>query len=301
MSDIRSRVSSPGIAGRRASLRRRSRCARLCAPAMAFAPRHLADVRRDAAAAPLHARRSRRTRPKAGIRSTPRAEHRRFVDPVDAAQPRVMPRARRRAGRRGRQGERDQALLDQVVEALADDRRVDRERIAGICARPCCSSSRDGRRSRRRARHARRAAIDSAAGLLADGAESALLRVHPDDVALLEGKLPATIFAVGDSDVARGGFVLESASTIVEDGPELWLEQLGAGDRSRRRACPTDAEPLHRRLSRQARRCRFRARAQGLGAARLLRRAADGGGRAIAAGRHGLPGRRRDRARSKPK
>jgi len=26
--------------------------------------------------------------------------------------------------------------------------------------------------------------------------------------------------------VERGGFVLESASTIVEDGPELWLEQM---------------------------------------------------------------------------
>jgi flagellar assembly protein FliH len=34
------------------------------------------------------------------------------------------------------------------------------------------------------------------------------------------------VFAVGDVHVARGSFVLESASTIVEDGPELWLEQL---------------------------------------------------------------------------
>ena len=68
--------------------------------------------------------------------------------------------------------------------------------------------------------------IDSAAEILADSAESALLRVHPDDVALLEGRLPKTVFAVGDADIARGSFVLESASTIVEDGPELWLEQL---------------------------------------------------------------------------
>ena len=60
----------------------------------------------------------------------------------------------------------------------------------------------------------------------ADSAESAMLRVHPDDVALLEGKLPRSVFAVGDAAVTRGSFVLESASTIVEDGPELWLEQL---------------------------------------------------------------------------
>lgn len=72
------------------------------------------------------------------------------------------------------------------------------------------------------------ARIESAAELLSDSAESALLRVHPDDVALLEGRLPATIFPVGDAEVARGSFVLESASTVVEDGPGLWLDQLTA-------------------------------------------------------------------------
>ncbi len=68
--------------------------------------------------------------------------------------------------------------------------------------------------------------IEGAVDLLADAAESAILRVHPDDVALLAGHLPATIFAVGDAGVARGGFVLESASTIVEDGPAHWFDQL---------------------------------------------------------------------------
>jgi len=68
--------------------------------------------------------------------------------------------------------------------------------------------------------------IEAAAELLADSAEAAMLRVHPDDVALLEGKLPKAVFAIGDAAIVRGGFVLESASTIVEDNPELWLEQL---------------------------------------------------------------------------
>ncbi len=68
--------------------------------------------------------------------------------------------------------------------------------------------------------------IGAAAELLADAGESALLRVHPDDVALLHARLPDTIFAAGDASVERGGFVLESASTVVEDGPERWLEQL---------------------------------------------------------------------------
>lgn len=68
--------------------------------------------------------------------------------------------------------------------------------------------------------------IERAVDMLADAAESALLRVHPDDVALLDGRLPKSVFAVGDAAVARGGFVLESASTIVEDGPDAWLDQL---------------------------------------------------------------------------
>ena len=62
--------------------------------------------------------------------------------------------------------------------------------------------------------------------MLADSAESALLRLHPEDVPFVQGKLPATVFPVGDPHVQRGGFVIESASTIVEDGPDLWLEQL---------------------------------------------------------------------------
>ena len=72
------------------------------------------------------------------------------------------------------------------------------------------------------------ARIEGATALLADAAESALLRVHPDDIDLLKDRLPATIFPVGDDSVARGAFVLEAASTIVEDGPEMWLEQLAA-------------------------------------------------------------------------
>jgi flagellar assembly protein FliH len=121
---------------------------------------------------------------------------------------------------------RDRALLSQLVEALGSDTRIDRERIA--------------RRLRQTVLHLvahlvgevgisgdlLAGRVEAAADLLADAAESAMLRVNPADVALLEGKLPQTIFAVGDASVARGSFVLEAASTIVEDGPDLWLEQL---------------------------------------------------------------------------
>ena len=70
--------------------------------------------------------------------------------------------------------------------------------------------------------------VEAATDCLADANESAMLRVHPDDVALLAGRVPATVFPVGDAAVARGSFVMEAASTIVEDGPAMWLEQLEA-------------------------------------------------------------------------
>ncbi len=122
---------------------------------------------------------------------------------------------------------RDQALLTELAAALGTD-RVDRDRIAmqlrqtvlllvgklvgEIGVAPDLLAGR----------------IEAATELFADASEAALLRVNPDDVALIEGKLPKSIFAAGDATIARGSFVLESASTIVEDGPAMWLDQLAS-------------------------------------------------------------------------
>ena len=122
---------------------------------------------------------------------------------------------------------RDQALLAGLAAALNTD-RVDRDRVAmqlrqtvlllvgklvgEIGIAPDLLAGR----------------IEAATDLLADSAEAALLRVNPEDVALIDGKLPKSIFAAGDASVARGSFVLESASTIVEDGPAMWLDQLAS-------------------------------------------------------------------------
>ena len=123
---------------------------------------------------------------------------------------------------------RDRALLGTIVDAVKADDRIDRERIARQLRQTVlllvgkligeAGVSEDLLAAR----------VVAAADLLADAAESAILRVHPADVALLAGKLPATIFAVGDAKLERGSFVLEAASTIVEDGPALWIDQLTA-------------------------------------------------------------------------
>ena len=126
----------------------------------------------------------------------------------------------------GETGDRDRALLVKLGEALRADDRLDRDKMARQLRQTVLFlvSKLVGEIGIAPDIMAHR--IDAAAEMLADEAESALLRVHPDDVALLDGKLPRSVFAVGDAAVPRGGFVLESASTIIEDGPELWLEQL---------------------------------------------------------------------------
>ncbi len=109
--------------------------------------------------------------------------------------------------------------------------------------------------------------IEAAMDLLSDAKEAAMLRVHPDDVALLTERLPQTVFPVGDPNVERGGFVLESASTIVEDGPSLWLDQLAAAID---KVPVPNAEPFHDRLSGNAVPGGFRPAPRGGGSAGLL-------------------------------
>lgn len=123
-------------------------------------------------------------------------------------------------------GARDRALLAALAAALQADDRIDRAAVAQRLRQTVLFlvTQLVGEAGIAPDLLARR--IDAAADMLNDAAEAAMLRVHPDDITLLEGKLPRQIFAVGDATVARGSFVLESASTIVEDGPALWLEQL---------------------------------------------------------------------------
>ena len=121
---------------------------------------------------------------------------------------------------------RERQLIEAVAAELRAAGQLDRERMAAqlrqtvmlLVSRLVGEIGVDGDLLARR--------VDAATDMLADGAESALLRVNPDDLPLMEGRLPKTVFAAGDAAVERGSFVLESASTIVEDGPDLWLEQL---------------------------------------------------------------------------
>ncbi|HVI98185.1 MAG TPA: FliH/SctL family protein [Sphingomonas sp.] len=151
-----------------------------------------------------------------------------FVDPVAAAHAAGHAEGKAAAlAEAAEEAARNRALIEGIVAALGNGDRYDRETMAAQLRQTVLLLVKRivGETEIDAALLAAR--IETAADMLADAAESALLRVHPDDVALLEDRLPKNVFAAGDAQVKRGSFVLESASTIVEDGPDLWLEQLG--------------------------------------------------------------------------
>lgn len=157
----------------------------------------------------------------------PASEAETFLDPLAAAHAAGYAEGMATAATTAQEsGARDRALLIELAAALSGNDRLDRDKVAAQLRQTVLFlvSKLVGEIGVSPDLLAHR--IEAAADLLADSAEAALLRVHPDDVALLDGKLPKSIFAAGDPNVARGSFILESASTIVEDGPEMWLDQL---------------------------------------------------------------------------
>ncbi|MEH3045767.1 FliH/SctL family protein [Sphingomonas adhaesiva] len=161
------------------------------------------------------------------------AEGATFIDPLETARAEGYEDGVAAATLAARaEAERDRAMLDTLVMELKAGGAIDRGALAEKLRHTVLALVRQVVGDAGVSADLLGTRVAAAAELLADASESAMLRVHPDDVALLDGKLPETIFAVGDAAVARGSFVLEAASTIVEDGPELWLEQLaGAIDR----------------------------------------------------------------------
>lgn len=159
--------------------------------------------------------------------ATAPAEPEPFVDPVAAA--RAAGYAEGLAAGRAEadaSAAQQAALLAQVSDALARGAHFDRARMAGHLRQTVLHLVTRMIGEAGIAPDVLAARIEAATDLLADSAESAILRLHPDDVALVQDHLPKTVFPVADAQLKRGAFVIESASTIVEDGPDLWLDQL---------------------------------------------------------------------------
>lgn len=150
-----------------------------------------------------------------------------FVDPIAAARQAGFAEGMAAAlAELGDARARDDALVARLAEALHQGVQFDREAIAGRMRATILMLVTRLVGEAGVAPDLLAARVTAAVDMLADSAESAMLRLNPADVPLVAGKLPKTLFPIGDEGVERGGFVLESASTIVEDSPEQWLTQL---------------------------------------------------------------------------
>lgn len=150
-----------------------------------------------------------------------------FIDPAEAAHARGYAEGFAEATAAASQAsERNRVMLAGLAAALRSDDRIDRDGLAQVLRQTVLALVRRVVGEAGVSGDLLTARVEAAADLLADKTESAILRLNPEDVPLVQGHLPETIFAIGDAAVVRGSFVLEAASTIVEDGPELWLDQL---------------------------------------------------------------------------
>lgn len=68
--------------------------------------------------------------------------------------------------------------------------------------------------------------IARAATLLARADDGRVLRLHPDDIAVLGSALPAELPVEPDLTLARGALRIEGGLGGVEDGPEIWRRAL---------------------------------------------------------------------------
>jgi flagellar assembly protein FliH len=66
------------------------------------------------------------------------------------------------------------------------------------------------------------ARVERAAAMLARADDERLLRLHPDDLALVAARLPEGLEALPDPALERGALRIESTAGGVEDGPSHW-------------------------------------------------------------------------------
>lgn len=70
------------------------------------------------------------------------------------------------------------------------------------------------------------ARIERAVAMLQRAQDERLVRLHPDDLAIVRERLPAGLAVEPDPGVERGGLRIETADGGVEDGPSLWRRAL---------------------------------------------------------------------------
>src|SRR5690606_14494664 len=70
------------------------------------------------------------------------------------------------------------------------------------------------------------ARIERAVSMLQRAQDERVVRLHPDDLALVRDRLPASLKTEPDPGVERGGLRIDTADGGVEDGPSHWRRYL---------------------------------------------------------------------------
>ncbi len=112
-------------------------------------------------------------------------------------------------------------LADKDAEALAEKLR---ETVIALCSTVLDGASIDPDTLSRR--------IASALALLRRSTDGKVLRLHPDDLALIGNRLPTGLESRADPTLARGALRIETVAGGVEDGPAQWREAIEAAVRA---------------------------------------------------------------------
>ena len=112
-------------------------------------------------------------------------------------------------------------LADKEAEALAEKLR---ETVIALCGAVLDGASIAPDTLSRR--------IANALALLRRSTDEKVLRLHPDDLALIGNRLPPGLDACADSALERGALRIETGAGGVEDGPSQWREAIAAAVRA---------------------------------------------------------------------
>lgn len=102
--------------------------------------------------------------------------------------------------------------LDAAMQADLKDRL--RETVEALCEAAIAPASLDPDGLARR--------VEVAAAMLARAQDERVIRLHPEDLALVAARLPEDWHFIPDATLTRGAVRVEGASGGVEDGPDQW-------------------------------------------------------------------------------
>ncbi|MFM2371930.1 MAG: hypothetical protein RIS85_1652 [Pseudomonadota bacterium] len=104
------------------------------------------------------------------------------------------------------------AKLDTAMQAELAERL--RETVIALCEAAIAPAALDADGLARR--------VECAAAMLARAEDARVIRLHPEDLALIAARLPKDWHFEPDASLERGSLRVEGAAGGVEDGPEQW-------------------------------------------------------------------------------